>query len=130
MCKEENKNLYIYSGGIFHNDSTLKGEGKVAVPDSCFKIIMILSEGETPVDATKKTGIIAVVIPNIQGIRKDPWEHYVTTVRHIEQSTGYDSSEILMMNLKKNLRQNGFGDLLPNIILFHLQQIKKYRTMV
>lgn len=29
-------------------------------------------------------------MPNIAGIRKDKWETYRTTVRRIEQSTGYD----------------------------------------
>ncbi len=108
LCKKENKNLFIYSGGIFHNDSTLKGEGKVAVPDSCFKIIMILNEGETPEDATKKTGIIAVVMPNIQEIRKNSWDHYVTTVRHIEQSTGYDFFRNLDNDIEEKLETKRF----------------------
>jgi endonuclease G, mitochondrial len=108
MCKEENKNLFIYSGGIFFSDSTLKGEGKVAVPDSCFKIIMILNEGESPADATKKTRVIAVVMPNIHGIRKDSWEHYVTTVRHIEQSTGYDFFSNLEEELEEKLETKRF----------------------
>jgi len=108
MCTKENKNLFIYSGGIFHSDSTLKGEGKVAVPDSCFKIILILKQGEGPKKATKKTKVIAVVMPNKQGVRRDPWEEYVTTVRHIENSTGYNFFSNLDDELQEILENKKF----------------------
>jgi hypothetical protein len=33
---------------------------------------------------------IAVVMPNTQGIRNDPWENYITNVDQVEALTGYD----------------------------------------
>ena len=33
---------------------------------------------------------IAVIMPNIQGIRNDPWENFLTTVDAVETLTGYD----------------------------------------
>ena len=33
---------------------------------------------------------IAIVMPNAQGIRDDPWENYLTTVDAVETLTGYD----------------------------------------
>lgn len=84
LCKKFNRDLYVYAGGVFHTDSTVKGEGKVAVPDSCFKIVLICSRGSVvPIDT------IAVMMPNIKGVRSDKWEKYVTSIDKIEQSTGY-----------------------------------------
>jgi endonuclease G len=84
LCKEFDKDLYIYAGGVFHHDSTIKGEGKVAVPDSCFKIVLICNRGSViPIDT------IAVMMPNIEGVRTDKWEKYKSTLKNIEQSTGY-----------------------------------------
>ncbi len=90
LCKKENKELYIVAGGIFHSDSTLMGKGIVPVPDSCFKIIVVLSKGQGVKNVSTTTEVIAVVMPNIDGIMKDDWEKYKTTVRRIENSTGYD----------------------------------------
>lgn len=88
LCKEENKELFIIAGGIFHNNNRI--DDLIAIPDSCFKIIVILDKGQNVKDITMDTPIIAVVIPNIQGVRNEPWEKYKTTIRRIEYSTGYN----------------------------------------
>ncbi len=90
LCKKQNKELYVVAGGIFHSDSTLKGEGVVLVPDSCFKIIVILNIGQGLKNISTSIEVISVVMPNIDGISKDDWEKYKTTIRRIEHSTGYD----------------------------------------
>lgn len=90
LCKKENKELFVITGGIFHSDSTLKGFGKVSVPDSCYKIVVVLDSGKTIRDISNTTTVIAVVMPNIAGIRSDDWEKYRTTVRRIESSTKYN----------------------------------------
>ncbi|ROL59291.1 DNA/RNA non-specific endonuclease [Bacteroidetes/Chlorobi group bacterium ChocPot_Mid] len=90
LCKKQNKELYIVAGGIFHSDSTLMGKGIVPVPDSCFKIIVVMNRGQGLKDVTTSTEVIAVVMPNIDGISKDKWSKYKTTIRRIESSTGYD----------------------------------------
>ena len=90
LCKNENKELYVIAGGIFHSDSTLKSEGLVSVPDSCFKIIVILDIKQGYEDISTITEVIAVVIPNTDGIRSEDWELYKTSVDRIEESTGYD----------------------------------------
>ena len=33
---------------------------------------------------------IAVIMPNTQGIRNDPWENFLTNVDAVETLTGYD----------------------------------------
>jgi endonuclease G len=88
LCKQQNKELYIIAGGIFHTNKKINN--LVAIPDSCFKIVVILDRGQTLKDITEQTPIIAVVMPNIQSInRKDKWETYRTTINRIENSTGY-----------------------------------------
>ncbi len=88
LCKTDNKELYIIAGGIFHSDNSINSI--VSVPDSCFKIIVVLERGQKLRDVTENTEVISVVIPNIQGVRKDDWETYKTSVRRIENSTGYN----------------------------------------
>ena len=87
LCKKEHKELFIIAGGIFHTKNKLKGI--VTVPDSCFKIVVVLEKNQTIDDITERTPIIAVVMPNKSGMRNDKWETYKTTVRRIEGSTGY-----------------------------------------
>ncbi|HOI29010.1 MAG TPA: DNA/RNA non-specific endonuclease [Melioribacteraceae bacterium] len=88
LCKNEKKKLFIIAGGIFRSENRIKE--KIAVPDSCFKIIVVLNEGESVESVTDTTSVIAVVMPNVNGIRSVPWSNYVTTIRRIESSTGYD----------------------------------------
>jgi endonuclease G len=108
LCVEENKTLYVYAGGVFNSDSTLKGEGNIVVPDSCYKIILILDENQGVEDINMQTKIITVLIPNINGIRKDKWEKYVTTVRNIEELTGYDFFSNLSEELQEILENKKF----------------------
>ena len=90
LCKEENKELYVVAGGIYHTNTTLNDAGKVVIPDSCFKIIVVLDKGQSLANVTSSTKVIAVVMPNIAGIRNDAYSKYLTTVDRIEASTGYD----------------------------------------
>jgi endonuclease G len=89
LAKDSLKELYIIAGGIFHNGYKTIGNG-VAVPDSCFKIVVALDKGKGLKDININTPVYAVCMPNIQGIRRDKWEKYRTTIRRIENSTGYD----------------------------------------
>jgi len=88
LCKNEDKELYIIAGGIFHSKNSING--LIAVPDSCFKIVVVMDRGKGLKDVNENTTIYSVVMPNIAGIRSVPWVQYKTTVRRIENSTGYD----------------------------------------
>ena len=90
LCKIENKELYVVAGGIYHSNKTLNDAGRVIIPDSCFKIIVVLEKGQSLANVTSTTKIIAVVMPNISGIRNTEFSTYFTTVDRIETSTGYD----------------------------------------
>lgn len=88
ICKGEKKELYIMAGGIYHSNTWIND--KVAVPDSCFKIIVIMNKDEGIRDVTDSTIVIAYVMPNISGIRNEDFRQWQTTVDRIENSTGYD----------------------------------------
>ena len=88
MCKDSTKELFVVAGGIYHSNSTI---GSVlAVPDSCFKIVVVLEPGQGLKDVNASTRIEAVIMPNIQGVRADKWQKYKRSVDDIESATGYD----------------------------------------
>jgi len=63
----------------------------VSVPDSCWKIIVILDSGQRVKDITSQTRVIAVMMKNgTYTSGTTDWKLYATTVDAIEQSTGYD----------------------------------------
>jgi endonuclease G len=94
--------VYIITGPLYaqgHALTFLKNEGKVAVPDSTWKVAFIGPRtGEVPFTLANLqlwgdiagTTLLAVSMPNVAGVRNDPWSKYVTTVDRIERSTGYD----------------------------------------
>lgn len=90
LCTQNHKQLYVYAGGVYHSNTTLNNKGKVSIPDSCFKIVLILDKNQTIKNINANTKVIAVMMPNTKGIRKDKWGKYITTVRRIENSTGYN----------------------------------------
>lgn len=76
--------------GVF-SDTPARLNGKVAVPDSCWKIVLILEKGQTIKNISSKTSIIAVMMHNGKYEKSNnDWNLYTTTVDAIERSTGYD----------------------------------------
>lgn len=81
--------LYIISGGS-GSVGTIAG-GKVRIPARTWKIIVVLPVGSNDISRiTTSTRVIAVNMPNQQGIRSVNWKTYRTTVDQIESLTGYD----------------------------------------
>ena len=74
--------------GVYGSQGVLKH--KVTIPTNCWKIIVFLPRGITVDKIDQRTRIIAVDMPNAGGIENDGWEKYKTTVRKIEEKTGYD----------------------------------------
>lgn len=84
----QGKELYIISG----NDGSKGTIGNgVTVPESWWKVIVILPQkGQGVTDVKANTEVIAVEMPNENGIKGDDWRKYITTVHAIERHTGYD----------------------------------------
>jgi endonuclease G len=89
--------LYIYSGGYGEKAKLRK---TVSVPTNFWKIIVVVPRGSN-IDAN--TRVIAVDFPNMPGIRDRNWRDYRTTVRNIEQKTGYDFLTVLPKDLQNKL---------------------------
>ncbi|WP_459209913.1 DNA/RNA non-specific endonuclease [Aquimarina rhabdastrellae] len=72
--------------------NTIDG-GNITVPDSFWKVAIILPNGSNDINRVNtSTRIIAVNIPNDQGISTS-WSSYRTSVNQIERLTGYDLLE-------------------------------------
>jgi DNA/RNA endonuclease G (NUC1) len=101
--------VYIITGPLFsqsHGLTFLKNEGKVAIPDSTWKVALIgPRNGGVPFtrgniqtwDDVSGVTVLAVNMPNVAGVRNDPWQKYLTTVDKIEASTGLDFLSLLPM---------------------------------
>lgn len=72
---KEDKELFIYAGGIYHSGSTI-GKGKVEVPDSCFKIVYVFNKKDKPYTKAKAEIVYMIIMPNIEGILNDDWQKY------------------------------------------------------
>ncbi|MDI1480251.1 DNA/RNA non-specific endonuclease [Polyangium sp. y55x31] len=92
LGRKQGKQLFVMAGGILkRGKKATKTIGKgVAVPDTFFKIVVVLDPREGPGDVTESTPVIAVLMPNKEGIMDEGWEKYRTTVDEIERRTGYD----------------------------------------
>ncbi len=99
--------VYIITGPLFsrsHGLTFVKSEGKIAIPDSTWKVAVIGPDpGGVPFtkanvqslsDLTNVT-VLAVNMPNVAGVRNDPWQMYLTTVSKIEDATGYNFLSLL-----------------------------------
>jgi DNA/RNA endonuclease G (NUC1) len=102
LAKPLDKEIYVIAGGEFAaTPPTLKGEGKVAIPDYTWKVAVIMDgdKGLADVHSVSDLQVVAVRMPNLTtpdvpassiGIRNIKWRTYLTTVDEIEEKTGYD----------------------------------------
>ena len=88
LCQKNDKELYIIAGGVFDGQQASIGNG-VAVPTNFFKIVVILDAGQSPEDVSESTEMIAVIMPNMEGIQRTSWKDYVVAIHQIEAQTGY-----------------------------------------
>jgi endonuclease G len=102
--------LYIIAGvlgqgGSGSNGGTTKtlAGGKIVVPESLWKVIVILPVGDNDSDRINgQTRIIAIRIPNRQSVKSN-WGDYRVSVDDLEDLTGYDFLPNLSKSLQKQL---------------------------
>ena len=89
--------LYVVAGGSGTGGTGSNGfantiaNGRVTVPAATWKVVLVIPKGSDDVNrVTAGARTIAVVMPNVQGIRNDDWQNYITTVDAVEALTGYD----------------------------------------
>jgi endonuclease G len=102
--------VYIYAGGYGRGGTGSNGlfytidQGRIAVPARVWKIMLVLPNGTNDVSrVTTSTRIIAVDMPNIQGIRSNSWGIYRVSVDQIEAATGLNLLDILEDSLENTL---------------------------
>jgi endonuclease G len=80
---------YVITGGYGSKETI--ANGRVNVPTNFWKVIVILPSGKNDLKRINtKTRVIAVDMPNDEGLSQKPWRDYITTVDEIETATGYD----------------------------------------
>ena len=118
LARRDGKEIFIVAGGIYGAaPATLKGQGRVAIPDYTWKVAVVLSHGAdlSHVTSLDSLQVIAVKMPNLTtagspasavGIRGDDWQKYATTVDAIEAATGYDVLSLLPDNVERPVEAN------------------------
>jgi endonuclease G len=90
--------LHVVMGGVGQGGTGSNGGvtmtiagGYVRVPAQTWKIILVQPQGTNDVArVTTSTRVIAVRMPNTQGIRTNSWQQYRVSVDELELLTGYD----------------------------------------
>jgi endonuclease G len=88
--------LYIISGAYGTGGTGSNGfksvisSNNIVVPARTWKIIVVVPRGGTASSVNTSTRVIAVDIPNAQGVRNADWRNYRVTVDSIEGATGYN----------------------------------------
>ena len=91
--------VYIYAGVYGENG---KVKNKVSIPTNDWKVAVVVPTGSPIYAINENTRVIAVDMPNVRGILRADWQVYRTTVRQIEQNTGYN----LLSNLPQNIQDS------------------------
>jgi len=99
IAKEQDKQLFIIAGG-WYSDNPQRINNKVAIPDSCWKVVLVLCNTKTIncIDTTAQ--IIAVMMPNDETAKGRQWHHFLTTANRIEHSTGFNFFAIIPPQIK------------------------------
>jgi endonuclease G len=91
--------LYIIAGGTGTGGTGSNGgttntvaSGHVTVPNVTWKVIMVLpaASGDDVSRVNNSTRVIAIIMPNTQGIRNNTWQQYRVSVDQVEALTGFD----------------------------------------
>jgi endonuclease G len=85
MCKDSTYEFWIVVGPVYEKDKVEylnKKTQKFSVPQWVFKVMLV----NKPNGTTEK---IAVLMPNINGIRKLDWKSYIVPISKVEELTGY-----------------------------------------
>ncbi len=99
---DQGKELYIIAGGSGKKGAIAKG--KLMVPKETWKIIVVLDQPGSGIQGiSANTSVIAVSMPNNQGIKTKNWQSFRVSVDQIEKATGYDFLSAVDANIQKSL---------------------------
>lgn len=91
---------YGIGGSGNNGEATTLADGKVTVPARVWKVVLLLPDGDNDLGrVTSRTSVIAVDMPNTNGI-DDDWNKHRVSVDDIEKQTGYN----LFANLSEDIQ--------------------------
>ena len=96
-----NVTLYIIAGQYGEKG---KIKNKITVPTNFWKIIVVLPDNGDVSTINQDTRIIAVDMPNSEGVQNENWRKFRTTVLNIEQRTNYNFFSNLPENVRNSLK--------------------------
>lgn len=107
---DQGKELYIIAGGSGKKGAIAKG--KMSVPKETWKIIVVLDQPGAGIQGiSANTKIIAVSMPNNQGIKTKNWQSFRVSVDQLQKATGYDFLSAVDANIQKSLESK--VDVMP-----------------
>jgi len=100
---------YIIMGSYGTGGTGSKGkvqtidQGKVTVPSRVWKVVVVIPAGDNDLErlSSSDVTIVAIDTPNNNNTIDNSWRKYITSVKAIEDSTGYH----LLSNLPKKVQQ-------------------------
>jgi endonuclease G len=110
--------LLITCGPAKFSDDHLPN-GYEVIPTHTWKIVVEVPSGSGSVLSriTAQTRVIAVDIPNIEGIRRDNWQKYLVSVNQVEQETGLKFFNALPQDVAAVLKAKVDGQPMPKMTI-------------
>jgi DNA/RNA endonuclease G (NUC1) len=96
LARFQNREVYVIAG-VSGSLGTIKDEGRITIPSHLWKVAVIMPRDRGLADVVRYTDleVVAVIMPNIPGIRNVDWNTYRTTVDAVEALSGYDLLALL-----------------------------------
>jgi len=110
LAQNDNREVYVIAGAS-GSQGTVKNEGLITIPSVTWKVAVIMprDQGLANVDSHDDVQVLAVVMPNVAGIRTTDWQTYLTTVNEVERVSGYDVLALLPDGVE-SLMETGLSD--------------------
>ncbi len=83
------KVVYVVAGGIFPATPKLIGPD-IAVPESNFRVTVVLDQAQRPDEVDASTPIFGTVMPNDASAKGHKWAEFRVAIDEIERRSGYD----------------------------------------
>ena len=80
----------------------------VPVPARSFKIVVVLESGQDASAIRATTPALAVTMPNDESAKQKSWEQYLTTIRSVEDATGFDFDPNVPTGVQESFDRHGW----------------------
>jgi endonuclease G len=112
QVRDGEQDAYIVAGPAGQGGVGSEGEraflrgsrGRITVPAKCWKVVLMVPSGTTdPRKVTAEARVLAVVMPNVQGLARD-WRDFAVKAAAVEELTGYVFFRNLRAEVARELR--------------------------